>query len=167
MKPIVKDIDTERESLQYSLSPIPAHVHDGTDSLQVSFLTLTDVLIPDSFTIPGASAATATNYSVFFIASQDMRLMSAWESHTTAGVAVGAVTVNIEKLSPGDAPGSGTDLLAAGFNLKGTINTPVQGTLIPDRLEPNLLKGDRLALHLTGTPTTVANVTFGIVMLLL
>lgn len=163
---INNEISINANNNMFGVSPIPAHTHNGTDSLPVSFGDLTNRVGAFAFTIPGASAATTTNYSVFFIAPYPVRLIGIQEAHTTAGTDGGAVTLNIEKLTGTTAPGAGTSLLSTAFDLKGTANTVLTA---PSSAYPltttnqvsslNLATGDRLAFKLTGTPTSVANVT--------
>jgi len=74
------------------------------------------------------------------------------------------VTLQVEKLTGTTAPGSGTSLLTTAFNLKSTINTVVTGVLTPTVGAIQLAAGDRLALKLSGTPTSVANVTVTVVI---
>ena len=105
------------------------------------------------------SGATAANYGVIFTAIHPCEVMAVSESHTTAGSDAGSVTLNVERLEPGEALNSGDTLLATAFNLKSTINTPVtysggELTISARQLKP----GDRLALKDTGTLTAVAGV---------
>lgn len=102
--------------------------------------------------------ATSANYGAFYTALAPCEIMIISERHGTAGTDAGAVTLQVEKLTSGTAKGAGTNILTTGFNLKGTINTPVfketrdfvAGTFV-------LNKGDALALEVTGTPTAVAD----------
>lgn len=162
---IFDELNQSDISKQFSISAIPAHTHNGTDSQPVSFSNLTNRYIIDSYTIAGTSAATAGNYSVFFLAPYNLRVLSISEVHTAAGNDAGAVSLNIEKLTGTTAAGSGTTLLSTAFNLKGTINT-VQNGLFLGTLDATryLLAGNRLAFKLTGTPTSVANVTISLVL---
>jgi len=111
-----------------------------------------------STTLHGTQGATAGNYGVFFIAHKGCEVVAVRESHEAAGTDAGAVTLDIEKLPSGTAPGSGTAITSSGFNLKSTANTPVSKTSI-DLTSKTLDPGDRLALKLTGTPTAVDGVT--------
>lgn len=107
--------------------------------------------------IPGTQAATATNYSVFFVASKPVEVISVSEAHTTAGSDAGAVELNIERLSSTEALGSGDEILVTDFDLKGTADTVVkkQGITLQNT---QLRTGDRLALKDTGALTNVAGV---------
>lgn len=118
--------------------------------------------------LPGTMPATAGNYSVFFNAYKPIIVTAVMESHQTLGTDAGAVTLNIEKLLSGQAPGAGVDLLVTGFSLKSTINTSVlkRGTDFQRTTKSSdgvfattLSPMDRLALHLTGTPTAVASLS--------
>lgn len=112
---------------------------------------------PITVNLQGTSAATATNYGIFFIAESPMRLASVSEVHTTLGTDAGAVTLQIEKLTGTTAPDSGTALLSTAFNLKGTINTVQYGVLVSS-IATILQRGDRLCLKDAGTLTAVAGV---------
>lgn len=109
--------------------------------------------------IQGLQAATATNYGPFFIADRAYEIVEAREVHTALGTG-GACTVQVEKLTGTQAPGAGATVLAAAFNLVGTINT-VQTQSGSNKI---LNAGDRLSLKLTGTPTSVANVNVDVVL---
>lgn len=118
--------------------------------------------------IPSTSAATATNYGVFFTARWSTEVQAIIETHDVAGSDLGAVTLQVERLKPGVAPGAGEVLLTTAFDLKSTANTPVTKSkfdfsrtrstvdgLLPRQLEP----GDRLALRTSGTLTAVDQVS--------
>lgn len=153
-------IDRNSTNNQFSVSNTPFHTHNGLDAPNVSFQNLTQRNEILSIIIAGTSAATATNYGVFFTAPYKCVFVGATEVHATLGTDGGAVTLQIEKLTGTLASGSGTALLSAGFNLKGTINTVQTATLLSSLTNAtfNLAKGDRLGLVLTGTPTSVAHV---------
>jgi hypothetical protein len=151
---------------QFGVAQTPFHTHNGADSQRVSFSNLTDRLTLQTITLAGITPATAGNYGMFFIAPFPVRFVSAAEVHATAGTDGSAVTVQIEKLTSTTVPGSGTVLLLAGFNMKGAINTVQYGTLAAASKKTfYLLKGDRLALKLTGTPTAIANAVFTVGLL--
>ena len=109
--------------------------------------------------LPGALAATATNYSAFFIADRAYTIVAIRESHTTVGSNGGAVTLGVSKLTSGQALGTGVTTMSGTFNLKGTINTPVTATLTSTSANLDLAVGDRLELVDGGTLTAVAGVT--------
>lgn len=98
-----------------------------------------------------------TNFP-FFTARHPMEVFWVAESHTVKGTGAGAVTLDIEKLTGTQAPGSGTSILASTFDLKGTINTVVQKSGLDLSTARQLVNGDRLCLKLTGTLTAVAGV---------
>ena len=112
-------------------------------------------------TIQDTDAATAANYGVFFTASFPCEVMAISESHKTAGSDGGAVTVNVEKLTSGQALDAGVTLLSTAFNLKATANTPAH---VPSSsysfvfgTARQLDRGHRLALKDAGTLTAVAH----------
>ena len=137
------------------------HYHGGFESTLVKWSNISQRKLHVEHTIYGATAATAANYNVVFIAPYACLLTVFQEVHTTAGTDAGAVTLDLEKLTGTTAPGSGVTMLGATVDLKGTINTVKTATLASGANLPNLslAAGDRAALKLTGTPTAVANVT--------
>lgn len=158
-------VDRAAQADQYGVSQTPFHTHNGSDSNRVSFGDLTNKQLIIPVMLAGTAPATAGNYGIFYTAPFQCRFFSANEVHATAGTDGSAVTVQIEKLTGTTVPGSGTVLLSSGFNMKGTINTVQYGTLGSiQKTNFSLAKGDRLALKLTGTPTTVANAVFTITL---
>ncbi len=157
---IAQQVHDENSTIdQFAVSQTPFHTHNGADSPQVNFANLTGRFEFLNEVLPGASAATASNYGVIFIAPYRCQFMGATEVHAVLGTDGSAVTLQIEKLQGTTASGSGTNLLASGFNLKGTINTVQTATLaVLPKTTFNLHKGDRLGLVLTGTPTSVSQV---------
>ena len=152
-------IDDNNGINQFAVTQTPYHTHNDLDSPAVSFLSLKNRSEVLHFILPGTSAATAGNYGVSFIAPYKCLFLGATEVHSTLGTNGSAVTLQVEKLTGTTATGSGVNLLATPFNLKGTINTVQTATpaLIPNS-NFNLAVGDRLGLSLSGTPTSVAQV---------
>lgn len=114
------------------------------------------------FVLPGALPATAANWGVpFWIPVEgDVELVAVYERHTTAGADASAVTFMLKKVPDGTAPGSGTDMLSAGINLKATANTLQAGSLSATPANLRLTgSSDTVAAVLTGTPTSLAGVT--------
>lgn len=151
--------DQNAASDQFGVSQVGYHRHTGNDAPKISFTDLKNRFEFLNEVLPGSSAATAGNYGAIFIAPYPCIFMGATEVHGALGTDGGAVTLQIEKLIGTSATGSGINLLASGFNLKGTINTVQTAILgfLPN-LTFNLKKGDRLGLSLTGTPTSVSQV---------
>jgi len=143
---------------QYGLSNIPAHEHSGTDTLQVTFDNLASKKMFITAKVSGTNAALTTSYGVFYIAPYACNVIGVYLTHGVAGTNGGAVTLNVEKLTPGEALDSGDALLPTSYNLKGTANYVTQGTLTSILSYKQLAAGDRLALKDAGTLTTVADV---------
>lgn len=114
-------------------------------------------IYPVSVRLKNTDAATAANYGHFFIADSGYTILSIDEMHGTAGNDAGSVTLNIEKLTGTQSLGNGTSLLTTAFNLKATANTVQYGNITATGGANSIIRGDRLALKLSGTPTTVAN----------
>lgn len=156
---IQSSIDQNDGVDQFAVAQTPYHTHNKLDSPPVSFQDLinrTEIL---SVVLPGTSAATAGNYGTFFTAPYKCLFVGATEVHGTLGTDGSAVSLQIQKLTGTTAIGSGTNLLATAFDLKGTINTVQTAKLARSQNSVfNLAIGDRLGLALTGTPTAVAQV---------
>lgn len=150
-----------RLSAVEALAEQPTHYHNGFDSNNIAWGDLVQRKVWLRWTLPGTSAATAGNYGTFFIVPMTCLVTKIQEVHEVLGTSGSAVTLNIEKLTGTTVPGSGLALLSTGFNLKGTINTVLTGTLVIGTTISyrSLAMGDRLGLQLTGTPTSVAGVT--------
>lgn len=114
--------------------------------------------------VTGTSAATATNYGRIFLADRAYKIIQATETHRTLGTDGSAVTLDLEKATGTQAEGSGVNMTATNFNLKGTIDT-VQ-TILPSATYANTLlaAGDRIILKDTGVLTAVADVAVSIVL---
>lgn len=153
---------------QFGVAKIPVHTHNGRDSNRIPFKNISGSQMTLTAWLPGTSAATAGNYGVFWIAPFPCAVISCWESHETAGTAVGTVTVTLEKLLTGVAPASGIELLTTALSLKSTINTPQQGAIVASSSggvkNSTLAIGDRLAIKDAGTLTSVAGVTVTVVI---
>lgn len=148
---------------KFGLAKNARHIHNGFDSENVPFSSIRPFNEYINWTIPGAQAATATNYGVFWIAPADCIVKGFSEVHQTAGSAGGTVSLQLEKLTGTQAPDAGVVLLTTALNLKGTANTIQEGTMAvtftSSKQDVSMLAGDRLCLKDSGTLTAVANVT--------
>lgn len=138
---------------------IPDHFHNRYDTSPVNFLDIYNKKVWVPWTLSGTSAATATNYGVFFVVPVACYVTGVKEVHQTAGSDGGAVTVTLEKLTGTSALDAGTEVLATALSLKATANTVQTGTLSATLGARTLAVGNRLALKDAGTLTAVANVT--------
>ena len=87
----------------------------------------------------------------FFVANRSYQIKAVREVH--AVVSDGASTVEVEKCTGTQAPGSGVDIATATFDMTGTANTVLTGTLTGTAADLILVAGNRLALVYTGTST--------------
>lgn len=94
----------------------------------------------------------------FFVADRAYTVVAIKEVHSVAGTDGSAVSLQVVKDTATDAPGAGTDLLSAGFDMKGTANTVQSGALAASAATLKLAAGDRLAVDFAGTLTTLAGV---------
>lgn len=150
--------DLQRE-IEATKSQLLLHLHNGFDSTRVNWDDLNRKRIFIAHNLPGATAAVAANYGVFFIVPMAGVITSVREVHQVLGTDGGAVTLMVEKLTGTTIPGSGVSVLSATFSLKATINTVQSGTFTLTLADKTVAKNDRLALKLTGTPTTVGSVS--------
>lgn len=154
-----KTYDDNQTSDQFGVSQVGFHTHNGSDSPVINFKNLTNKIVILTPIVVGSSAATNTNYGVFFTAPFTCMFTHTTEVHSVKGTDAGAVTLQIEKLIGTQATGAGVNLLGTPFDLKGTINTVQTGILaIVTQKTFTLNKGDRLGLSLTGTPTSLSQV---------
>jgi hypothetical protein len=135
------------------------HHHTGIDSNKVTFSDLSNKKIWIRHTLVGANASVAINYGCFFIIPVSAYISVFKEVHETAGVDAGTVTLDLEKLTGTTSPGSGTVIDTAGLSLKSNPNTIQTAKLFTVISTINFSANDRLALKLTGTPTSVAGLT--------
>lgn len=92
----------------------------------------------------------------FFVAHRALRIVSVTEAHAVAGNDVGAVTLAVKKCTATQAPSAGTAVHTGTADLKGAANTVQTLTLSATPADLTLAAGDRLAIDVTGTLTTLA-----------
>lgn len=121
----------------------------AVDGASGEFNTLTvngnNSLICTSFNTMGAPAALTD--VVFFVATRPLLLVTASQVHAVA--AGGASAAQLTKDSTTAAPGAGTDLLSAAFDLNATANTVQVGALVASAATKTFAAGDRLAIDWT------------------
>lgn len=134
------------------------HAHNGNDSNRTSFVDVAQKKVWVPYTLAGTSAAVSANYSTFYTAAFRCVVTGFTEVHCVAGTG-GASSVQLERLTAAQAPGSGVAALSSAPSLTATINTVQSAIVSSNPSSKTLAIGDRLALLLGGTPTSVANVT--------
>ena len=112
--------------------------------------------------VPGDQAATAANYGVFFISSLPLQIISVREAHESAAT---SGFLHIEKLTGTTAPDAGLVVTNDTFDLSGTANTVVTGSLSSVFTSRLLVRGDRLALRDSGGLSGSSGVTVTLEML--
>lgn len=117
-----------------------------------------DILDKDGFWVFHyiSDAATASNYDVIFTALQPCEILQVSATWRVAGTVDS--TLQIEKLTSGQALDAGSTILTAAFDTTATANTPIIKTS-RDLVFTNARKfdvGDRIALKDSGTLTTLA-----------
>lgn len=138
---------------------VPFHTHTGFDMNKVSWGDLIQRHQYVHWTIPGAQAQTAGNFSVIFLAPVQMQVSAFSEVHAVAGSSGSAVTLQLEQLTGTTAPGAGNAILRTALSLKTTANTPQSGTLTITPAFLTIPAGGRVGLVVTGTLTSLSNVT--------
>lgn len=111
--------------------------------------------IPEDMVIVVPVAAATVDSNVF-IATGPCEVVGVSEVHTVAGTDAGAVTLDVTKCDGTEAPASGVSVLNATFDLKGTANTVVDAALTATKANLKLVDGERLAINVTGTLTSLA-----------
>ena len=131
--------------------------------VQQPFALPAPMFIPGQrFTVTYPQVVAADVAKTFWIAPAACRFVSTQERHVT--VAGQAATLQIEKLSPGEAPGAGDVLLVNGFALTSVANTPVQDLAVANG-DQILVAGDALCLRLAaGNAAAYALGTITVVM---
>ena len=130
-------------------------IQDGSDGVVVNALEMTSGVISGSrFTVTYPQVGAADVAKTFFVAPAACKVVLAYERHVT--VAGQAGTLTIEKLTTGEAPGSGDVTLAAAFDLTSTANTPVTKAAV-STAAGTLAAGDALCLKVaSGAATSYA-----------
>lgn len=115
-----------------------------------------------TFQVSYQQVAAADVAKTFFIAPSACKILSAYERHVTVAGQDG--TLQIEKLTAGEAPTAGDVLLAAAFDLASTANTPVTKAAVTTAAA-TLASGDALCLKLaSGAATSYALGTITVTM---
>ncbi len=157
-----------RLGTRYGFSEVPRHVHNGSDSPSLPFSSISPFVERINYTLYGATAATAANYGVFWVAPKACTVTGVAEVHQTKGTDGGAVTLQIEKLANSAAPGAGINILTTALNLKSADGTIQSGTLVKtstnSRPDASLQANERLCLVDSGTLTGLVNVTVQILI---
>lgn len=170
---VQQEMQKKQQVDQYGVNRTPVHTHNGLDSPKIDFgAGLTSRQIYVTSHVPGASAATASNYGFFFtnIFNVDsaqgfvnkivngMTVITFAEVHGTAGTVPGCKVGLFILRSTG-----GTDLVGE-FALDATPNVLRPKTLKLGATPAILYPADALALSTSGTLTTVANVLVTVLM---
>jgi len=114
------------------------------------------------FLVTMPSFAAADVAKGIWIAPAACKLIEGLEAHGT--VAGQAGTLNIEKCNTAEAAAGGNNILATGWDLESTINTPVTLAAIATG-EEELVDGDELRLVLTaGAATSLADAVVTLVL---
>lgn len=113
-----------------------------------------------SKTLESGDAAITTRYGRFFIADFDIEIVSAGETHQVAAGA--ADTLNIYKLTSGQATSSGVSVLSTMFALEVIANTPTRINPTTIRNNRILKRGDGLALIPSGTLASLDTLTVSV-----
>jgi hypothetical protein len=100
----------------------------------------------------------------FFTAPVKCQVVAVREVHATAGNDAGTVTGTIRRCQGTEAATAGDDLLSATINFKGTALTEQTPALTTTNGDLILETGNRLALDVTGTTTTLAGVIITVLL---
>ena len=114
------------------------------------------------WTLKSTEPATAGNYTVFAVMPRAGVVEEFWESHGTACSSTG--TLQLEKLTSGQALDAGTAVLSAALALNTTADIPQRGTLSTTPATLQFAKGDRFALKDANTLTATANLVVELIV---
>ena len=126
---------------------------------------------PSQFELSTEQYLVATHYIAssvadvqFFTAPVKCQVVAIREVHATAGNDAGTVTGTIRRCQGTEAATAGDDLLSATINFKGTALTEQTPALTATSADLILEAGNRLALDVTGTTTTLAGVIITVLL---
>src|SRR3990167_3117209 len=114
-------------------------------------------------TLKDTEGGANAKYDSFFVADFDLEVIAAEVSFRTAAGAV--ATLDIYKLTTGQARASGITVLSSTIDLNGTAQTPVRRTPTTIRFNRILKQGDRLALVDSGTVSSVNHLVVSVYFL--
>lgn len=161
-------MENEVEQLQEQINNLAERTFNNTvlDAKDGFFITasynqvLSDYTIEIDFDAKSSTITKSFGASdlPFFIAKNPVEVFWVAEAHLVAGSDAGAVTMDIVKLTDGQAVAAGTSILASTFDMKSTANTVVSKEGKELSSSRVLKTGERLALDFTGTLTDLAGV---------
>lgn len=126
-------------------------------------LGMEKLIVGSRFNIAQGGLAAANIPQLLFTAPAPCRIIQAMERHVT--VAGQAGTMQIEKVTSGTAPGSGTNLLTTAFDLTSTANVPVTQNGVAASTATNLAAGDSIGIKLgSGAATSYVGGTLTVVL---
>lgn len=138
------------------ISPLP--IDDTIAEQDKPLRTMTDyIILPFTFWVATTGAATAANYSPVLNVAFPMVMLYAYESHGTANS--GACTLQVDKLTTGQAQGDGVNMLSSGIDVTTTANTPVKYSPTATLANRQVDAGDRVEIRQpTGSLSGLADV---------
>lgn len=126
---------------------------DGIAVTAPGVLTVDGNVVPEYVEVPVTLIATTATASVWMVTSGRWQVASITEYHQTGST---SGTLNLSADTGTQAPGAGTAILSANISLAAATQQTVQnGTLASPN--PVLGPGDRLAIEIGGTMTSLAN----------
>ncbi len=143
-------------------SPVDSNIKVNTGDFPLQITT-------DSTNPPSINLVNGITYRMFrltntpidhnlFVSKEAWKLISVDYTVTVAGTDASAVTLQLTKCTGTQAPSAGTALLSATIDLKSAANTTVTGSLVTTAVTLQFSAGDRLAVDVTGTTTSVDGV---------
>ena len=126
-------------------------------------LTVGGIIVPQKIVLTVPINASSVDQNIF-IADAAYQVVQVEEAHTVAGNDASPVTAVLVKCTGTQAPSGGTACTSDTFDLKGTANTVVTGTLSVTASYYTLADGNRLAIDFGGTLTTLAGGVITVVL---
>ena len=134
----------------------------GADLNKIQGLSAGAPIPGSQFVVTYPQFAAADVAKTFFVAPAACKVVKATERHVTVAGQAGALTV--EKLTTGEAPSAGDDLIGTGFDMTSTANTSVTKTMVTTAAG-SLAVGDALCLKLqSGNAASYALGTLTVLM---
>lgn len=155
-----EELQNQIDDLKDELFSFKTHDHffDGTKLNLRNHLNFG--YVPITKTFDSGDAAITTRYGRFFTADYDLEIIAAEETHQVAAGA--ADTLDVYKLTSGQATSTGASVLSGTFTVNSTANTPVRKSSSTTKANRVLKRGDGLALITSGTFASLDTLTITI-----
>lgn len=122
-------------------------------------LTVGGLIIPQT-ALHGGFAAAPADLGIFVTVKGAWELVSFRMRHATPETTAGTLTAMLKKVASGTALASGTDMLAAGLNMKAAADTNQTATLHGTAGNKQLADGNSIGILLSASATELAGISY-------